>query len=131
MRRFDMIGIGVTPFRSMVQELLDKRTPRPIVMLYGNNTAGEIAYAVLFDRAERELRIRTVYAVADGPPPDRDNVHQRFIDAALIEREVLDYNDRTFYISGPRAMVVTFQSLLGDLGVARSRIKVDYFPGFA
>ncbi len=32
-------GIGVTPFRSMVQELLDKQTPRPIVMLYGNNSA--------------------------------------------------------------------------------------------
>jgi ferredoxin-NADP reductase/Na+-translocating ferredoxin:NAD+ oxidoreductase RnfD subunit len=124
-------GIGVTPFRSMVQELLDKRTLRPIVMLYGNNTAGEIAYAELFDQAERELGIRTVYAVADGPPPDRDNVHRGFIDAALIEREVPDYNDRTFYISGPRAMVMTFQRLLDDLGVARSRIKVDYFPGYA
>jgi ferredoxin-NADP reductase len=124
-------GIGVTPFRSMVQELLDKQTPRPIVMLYGNNTGDEIAYAELFDQAERELGIRTVYAVADGPPPDRDNVHQGFIDAALIEREVPDYNDRTFYISGPRAMVVRFQRLLNDLGVARSRIKVDYFPGYA
>jgi ferredoxin-NADP reductase len=44
---------------------------------------------------------------------------------------VPDYNDRTFYISGPRAMVVRFQRLLNDLGVARSRIKVDYFPGYA
>jgi glycine betaine catabolism B len=50
---------------------------------------------------------------------------------ALIEREVPDYGDRTFYISGPRAMVVRLQSLLIGLGVARSRIKVDYFPGFA
>jgi ferredoxin-NADP reductase/Na+-translocating ferredoxin:NAD+ oxidoreductase RnfD subunit len=124
-------GIGVTPFRSMVQELLNKQNPRPIVMLYGNNTGDEIAYVELFDQAERELGIRTVYAVADGPPPDRDNVHQGFIDAALIEREVPDYNDRTFYISGPRAMVVRFQRLLNDLGVARSRIKVDYFPGYA
>jgi glycine betaine catabolism B len=124
-------GIGVTPFRSMVQELLDKQTPRPIVMLYGNNTGEEIAYAELFDQAERELGIRTVYAVADGPPPARDNVHQGLIDADLIAREVPDYNDRMFYISGPRAMVVRFQRLLSELGVARSRIKVDYFPGYA
>ena len=124
-------GIGVTPFRSMVQELLNKQTPRPIVMLYGNNSADEIAYAKLFDQAERELGIRTVYAVADDLPPDRRNVHRGFIDTAMIEREVPDYNDRTFYISGPRAMVMRFQRMLSELGVSRSRIKVDYFPGFA
>ena len=124
-------GIGVTPFRSMVQELLDKQTPRPIVMLYGNNSGDEIAYARLFDQAERELGIRTVYAVADDLPSDRRNVHRGFIDTAMIEREVPDYNDRTFYISGPRAMVMRFQSMLRELGVSRSRIKVDYFPGFA
>ena len=64
-------------------------------------------------------------------PPDRDNVHRGFIDTAMIEREVPDYNDRTFYISGPRSMVMRFQRMLSELGVSRSRIKVDYFPGFA
>jgi glycine betaine catabolism B len=124
-------GIGVTPFRSMLKELVDKQIARPIVMLYGNNSGEEIAYADLFDQAERELGIRTVYAVAADPPHGRDNVHHGFIDSALIEREVPDFSDRTFYISGPRAMVVGFQTLLFDLGVARSRIKVDCFPGFA
>jgi ferredoxin-NADP reductase/Na+-translocating ferredoxin:NAD+ oxidoreductase RnfD subunit len=124
-------GIGVTPFRSMVRELLDKQTPRPIVMLYGADTGEEIAYADLFDQAERELGIRTVYAVASEAPQDRANVHHGFIDVDLIQREVPDYGDRTFYISGPRAMVVRFQTLLRELGVARSRIKVDYFPGYA
>ncbi len=124
-------GIGVTPFRSMVQELLDNGVPRPIVMLYGANTADELAYAGVFDQAEQELGIRTVYAVAQGAAPERENVHQGFIDAEMIEREVPDYDDRTFYLSGPRAMVLRFQSLLKELGVHRRRIKVDYFPGFA
>ena len=124
-------GIGVTPFRSMMQELLDKQTPRPIVMLYGNNSGDEIAYADVFDKAERELGIKTVYAVVGDAPADRANVHHGFIDVELIQREVPDYGDRTFYISGPRAMVVQFQNLLSDLGVASSRIKVDYFPGYA
>jgi len=124
-------GIGVTPFRSMVQDLLDKQVARPIVMFYGNNTLDEIAYAELFDQAERELGIRTIYAVAKDAPHDLDNVHPGFIDVELIEREVPDYRERTFYISGPRAMVVSFQGLLAELGVSRTRIKVDYFPGFA
>jgi ferredoxin-NADP reductase/Na+-translocating ferredoxin:NAD+ oxidoreductase RnfD subunit len=123
-------GIGITPFRSMLQEMINRRDDRSVVLLYGNNTVKEIAYADVFDRAERELGIKTVYAVASDAALDT-NMHHGFIDADLIEREVPDFRERTFYISGPRAMVVTFQGVLKELGIRRSRIKVDYFPGFA
>jgi ferredoxin-NADP reductase len=123
-------GIGVTPFRSMMQELIDTRDDRSIVMLYGNNSVKEIAYADVFDRAERELGIKTVYAVASDATLDT-NMHRGFIDADLIKREVPDYRERTFYVSGPRAMVLSFQGVLKELGIASSRIKVDFFPGFA
>ena len=123
-------GIGITPFRSMVQELLNRGQQRPIVLLYGNNRLDEIAYSEVFDRAERELGLKTVYAVAEDEAADRA-MHRGFIDEHLIKREVPDFHERTFYISGPRAMVVRFQRVLKELGVARSRIKVDFFPGFA
>ncbi len=123
-------GIGVTPFRSMVQDMLNRRQMRPLVILYGNETADEIAYAEVFDRAGRELGTKTVYAVADGMAA-RADMHRGLIDAALIEREVPDYNERTFYISGPRAMVLRFRRVLKELGIPGSRIKEDFFPGFA
>jgi glycine betaine catabolism B len=123
-------GIGVTPFRSMMQEMISSQDDRSVVMLYGNNSVKEIAYADVFDRAERELGIKTVYAVASDATLDT-NIHHGFIDAALIRREVPDYRERTFYISGPRSMVLLFQSVLKELGIKRSRIKVDFFPGFA
>src|SRR5207248_2438919 len=117
------------PFRSMVQDLLNRRDYRSIVLLYGNNSVREIAYSELFDRAERELGIRTVYAVAKDEGLG-SNMHRGFIDEVLIRREIPDFKDRTFYISGPRSMVVRFQRVVKDLGVARSRIKVDFFPGY-
>ncbi len=123
-------GIGVTPFRSMVKDLIGRRDRRSAVLIYGANKADEIAYADLFEQAERELGLRTVYAVAEGAAPGA-SVHRGFIDAGLIRREIPDFKDRTFYISGPWAMVSLFQRLLRDMGVARSRIKVDFFPGFA
>jgi glycine betaine catabolism B len=101
-----------------------------LVLLYGNNKADEIAYTDVFDRAEREIGMKTVYAVTNAEGADT-NMHRGFIDAALITREVPDFKERTFYISGPRVMVVKFQSVLKDLGVAHSKIKVDFFPGFA
>jgi glycine betaine catabolism B len=123
-------GIGVTPFRSMVRDLLSRQDKRSVVLLYGANRIDEIAYSSLFDMAERELGLRTVYAVAEGETP-RSNLHPGFIDEALIQREIPDFKDRTFYVSGPQAMVARFQRVLNELGVARSRIKVDFFPGFA
>jgi glycine betaine catabolism B len=123
-------GIGVTPFCSMMQEMINLRESRPAILLYGNNTVQEIAYSDVFCRAERELGIRTVYAVASEVGLAAD-MHHGFIDATLIQREVPDYNERTFYISGPRAMVLKFQSVLRDLGISHSRIKIDFFPGFA
>jgi ferredoxin-NADP reductase/Na+-translocating ferredoxin:NAD+ oxidoreductase RnfD subunit len=123
-------GIGITPFRSMVQDLLDRREGRSIVILYGNNRPDEVAYSDLFDQAARELGLRTVYAVVEDGVSSH-TMHRGFIDEDLIKREIPDFNERTFYVSGPRAMVIKFQHMLKELGVARSRIKVDFFPGFA
>jgi len=123
-------GIGVTPFRSMVSDLLARGDRRSVVMLYGVNAAKEVAYGSLLDRAERELGLRTVYAVANGDVRG-SNVHPGFIDDVLIKREIPDFKERIFYLSGPQVMVSRFQDVLKELGVARSRIKVDFFPGFA
>jgi len=124
-------GIGVTPFRSMIQELLNRREERSIVMLYGNNKLAEIAYGDIFERAARELGLRIVYAVAQPEVPGYATVHEGFVDETLIQSHIPDYKERIFYLSGPRAMVVRFQNSLRELGVRRSRIRVDYFPGFA
>jgi len=123
-------GIGITPFRSMIQELVNREESRSIVMLYGNNKLAEVAYTELFEQATRSLGLRIVYAVVAPEAPGYD-VHHGFIDEGLILREIPDWNERTFYISGPRAMVVGFREALRRLGVPRSRIRLDYFPGFA
>ncbi len=123
-------GIGVTPFRSMVRDLIGRKDKRSAVLLYGANTADEIAYADLFKQAEGELGLRTVYAVAEGVAAS-PSAHRGFIDADLIRREVPDFLDRTFYVSGPWAMLSQFRRVLRQMGVARRRIRVDFFPGFA
>lgn len=125
-------GIGVTPFRSMVKYLADRDEKRDVVLLYSNRTAGEIAYRDIFEEAEREIGMRTIYAITDPKemPPVR-NGHRGRIDAALVRNEIPDYLERTFYISGTNAMVTAFQKTLRELGVPRAQIKTDFFPGFA
>lgn len=121
-------GIGITPFRSMLQHLLDRKERRPIVILYGTEGQQDIAYRDVLGAARRELGIRTVHAVARG---GEHGQYPGYIDERLIRLAIPDYLERTFYISGPQAMVKALRQKLRAMGVRRSRIKVDYFPGFA
>jgi len=121
-------GIGITPFRSMLQHLLHRRQSRPIVVLYGNERQRDIAYREVLDEAAAELGIRTVYAVARDAGPGQ---YPGMIDARLIRGAIPDYRERTFYVSGPQAMVEAVRRTLREMGVHRARIRVDFFPGFA
>jgi len=123
-------GIGITPFRSQVQYLMDTNDTRSVVLLYSNKTVSEIAYKDIFDTAQEKIGMKTVYAVTDEPNQTAGMHHGR-IDATLISKEIPDYKERLFYISGPHSMVGALQSTLITMGVPRLNIKTDYFPGFA
>jgi ferredoxin-NADP reductase/Na+-translocating ferredoxin:NAD+ oxidoreductase RnfD subunit len=123
-------GIGVTPFRSMIQYLLDTKQARRVTLFYSNRLASDIAYKSIFDRAESELGIRTIYALTAEKAPV-PGTYNGFIDAALIAQAVPDYRECTFYISGPHAMVDAFKKTLREMGVSRFKVKSDFFPGFA
>ncbi len=112
----------------MLQHLLDRNEARPIVILYGSEGQQDIAYRDVLGAAERELGVKTVHAVARGAVRGQ---YPGFIDARLVRLVIPDYRERTFYISGPQGMVRDLRKMLRAMGVPRSRIKVDFFPGFA
>lgn len=123
-------GIGITPFRSMVQYLIDREEKRNITLLYSNKTPADAVYADLFSQAEQEIGLKTIYAFSDKGIQLPQGAVSR-IDAQLIMQKIPDYMDRIFYISGPQGMVTSFKDILLYMGVKRSHIKTDYFPGFA
>jgi ferredoxin-NADP reductase/Na+-translocating ferredoxin:NAD+ oxidoreductase RnfD subunit len=125
-------GIGITPFRSMIQYLLDRRERRPIVLFYVNRTADDIVYTNIFNRALKELRIRTIYTITDTSQiPSWWRWKLGYITPQMLAQEVPDYKECLFYISGPAGMINSFKELLHDLGVSDAQIKTAYFPGFA
>jgi len=124
-------GIGITPFRSMIQYLLDKKEKRTVTVFYSNKTVADIAYKDIFDKAEKELGIKTIYAITNASEQTTVGMHQGFIDVDLIKKEVSDYKDKIFYISGPHNMVDAFKNTLQTMGVPNKNIKIDFFPGYA
>lgn len=126
-------GIGVTPFRSMVKYLMDVRQKRDVVMLYANKSVEDIAYKDFFDTAAMSpLGMKMVYTISDmheGGTPW--NGYTGRVNAEMIMKEIPDFRERTFYISGPNSMVTATGELLKNMGVREGRIKKDFFPGFA
>jgi ferredoxin-NADP reductase len=121
-------GIGITPFASMVRFMLTSKSTRSAVLLYSNRSYEDIAYRELFETARTSLGIQTTYAVNQGSTP-LPHMHIGMVDLALIQKEIPDYKERTFYLSGPRSMILAFERQLSSLGVSRTHIKTDFFPG--
>lgn len=125
-------GIGITPFRSIIQYLLDEKEKRDIILLYSAKTINDFAYKELFDVAAQKLHIKVVYTITD-----QENIPSNWkgyfgrITADLISKEIPDFHERFFYLSGPNSMVESYEELLKKIGVHRNHIKKDYFPGFA
>jgi ferredoxin-NADP reductase len=124
-------GIGITPFRSMIGDLLIRSEQRDIVMFYANRNASEIAYGNIFDWAKEDLGIKTVYTLTGSAEETAGwQGYRGYISEEMIRREMPDYRARMFYISGPNTMVDAYKKMLLGMDVRESHVIVDYFPGF-
>ena len=102
-------------------------------MVYANKTVNDIAYKDFFDQASvSPLGIKMVYALSETKDlPATWTGYTGYVTAPLIQKEIPDYEDRLFYISGPHSMVAMTEAMLKQLGVPNSHIRTDFFPGFA
>ncbi len=125
-------GIGITPFRSMVKYLADSGERRVVTLLYSNRSVADAAYKDWFDEHAVAAGIKVFYTLTDAEKiPAGWTGGRGILDDRTIRREIPDWQERVFYISGPQAMVSVFRDTLKAMGVRRSQIKTDFFPGFA
>ncbi len=123
-------GIGITPFRSMIQYVMDTRQLRPIVLFYSAKTPKEFVYRNVFEKARQVLGIKTIYTVTDEHSQSTGwNLARGRVTPQMIRTEVPDYAVCQFYVSGPTAMVDSTHQMLRQMGIREDRIKTDYFSG--
>ena len=125
-------GIDITPFRSMIKYLIDTGEKRDIVLIYSNRTEKDIVYKDILEQASQSLNLKTIYTLTD-PIDEKTNWTGRrgFVDRKMILKEIKDFKERTFYISGPPSMVSGTEQIIKNLGLERQHIKTDFFPGYA
>lgn len=124
-------GIGITPFRSILKYLIDKNIKLPITIFYSNKNFEDIVYKDILDLAEKNLEIKTIYNLTDLESISSIwNGYRGRITPDIIKKEVPNFNNAKFYLSGPHSMVAGFEEVLNGMGVKQFNIKKDFFPGF-
>lgn len=123
-------GIGITPFRSMIEWTAEERLQRPLYLFYSNRTRAAAAFLQDLEEWEKKSpALRLIPTVTDAPEPGWRYETGR-VDEAMLRKYVSDLQGPTYFIAGPPGMVSGTRRLLTDLGVKRDRIELETFSGY-
>jgi ferredoxin-NADP reductase/Na+-transporting NADH:ubiquinone oxidoreductase subunit NqrB len=128
-------GIGITPFRSMAEYLVDADQKRTVNLFYIANQADQVPYKRDLETA-RKVGVNTIYINRAPYNPNQSGA----VGAAMgalgdltpdrLKAAVPDYKDRHYYVSGSPDLVVKTKKMLASFGVSKTRITTDYFSGY-
>ncbi|SRR5581483_2360676 len=109
-------GIGITPFRSMIQYLIDTKQRADVIVIYFARDQADFAYKDVLQQA-RAVGVATHYIVGR---PSHD----------ILQSIAPDLTKRLIYLSGPNAFIASCRALLRAMHVCKRSIKTDYFNGY-
>jgi ferredoxin-NADP reductase len=113
-------GIGVTPFRSIINQLHHDGKPLNIELLYANRDADTIPFKDELEAISKEHEnFHITYFIGDN-----------HIDENALREYGAKYDNPTYYVSGPEPMVEAFEATLKEIGIPEDRVKLDFFPGY-
>lgn len=117
-------GIGITPFRSILEWLSYTDEQRQIKLLYSVKTEDDIIFQDSFDRANQHATI-----VVEHPSAAWGG-ERGTLTAEMILGLEQPSDDTLIYISGPEPFVQATHKDLRRLGVSNQNIVVDEFQGY-
>jgi len=119
-------GSGVTPFMSMVREILECGLDREVHLFFGSrDLAGAIAHRTFADLAGRFENFHYVPVVEN--PPAGFGGRTGLITGDLVRETLGDPGGKTFYVCGPQAMYDFCLPQLERLGIPRRWLRKEMY----
>lgn len=119
-------GSGVTPFMSMLREIVECGLKRALFLIYGNKSLDEaIFHDELRRMSDRFDNITYVPVIED--PPDGYHGATGLMTGQLIQKIIGGPADKTFYLCGPQGMYVFCVPELQRLGVPLRKIRREVY----
>lgn len=121
-------GIGITPFVSLLRDLVTRRNAPPVTLLYSVNSLQDVPFAPeLMDLAKRNSNF-TIRFLTSEVPADRQG-HPLVIQGRLSDEIIKQYvtTDTLYYICGPGGYASAAHATLENLGVYEWAIHNEAF----
>ncbi|RJQ17289.1 FAD-dependent oxidoreductase [Candidatus Woesearchaeota archaeon] len=117
-------GAGITAPWSMIQNLLNQKTPFPITLIFGNRSMNDIIFlSKLHQLCESNPNFKLVHVLEKKP--DNWNCYQGYITKTVIAEAVPNYADCMFALCGPPVMITAVVKELQSLGVPPDQIRQE------
>ena len=124
-------GIGITPFRSIIEDATRRKLPHRITLLFSNTSASAAPFLDDLQAWAREnpnfTLAPTITAPVAGEPWTFETGR---IDAASLTSRVSDPAAAVFYIAGPGGFVAAMVALATAIGADPDAVKAEEFPGY-
>jgi ferredoxin-NADP reductase len=123
-------GIGITPIRSIIKYVIDKKLDTDMVLMYANRSSKDIAFKDDFDIMQKvNPKLKVVYLISEAEAGWQGKVGH--INSLMIKEEIPDYASRRFYSCGPPLMVEAIKKiLLEELALSKEKIITENFMGY-
>ena len=119
-------GSGITPFMSMIREIIECGLDRTVYLFYGSKTTEDIIFGDEITRLADKFENIHFVPVIEEPANEYDGA------CGFITREVLrevleNVEDKSFFICGPQGLYDFCLPQVEDLGVPRRKIKQEMY----
>jgi predicted ferric reductase len=119
-------GVGVTPLVSMLRTLAARGDRRPVLLLYGARSEGDLALREGIEALLPRLDLRVVYVLEDPPPGWSGETG--YVDAAVLRRHLPAGHARMqYFVCGPPPLMDAMDRVLPGLGIPADRIHAERF----
>ena len=119
-------GSGITPFMSMIQEVVDRDLDRRIQLIYGNRSNQDIIFGNRIEKRTMHHKNLSMHTVISEPDKSYNGLNG-FITAELIAELVDNIDGKMFYVCGPEAMYTFVLAELEKLNIPKRRIRLEVF----
>ncbi len=118
-------GVGVTPLRGMLQYVLDKKLDTKVTILLSCQTSDVIPYKKeLLELQKSKPKNVKVYITVTREDAAWNGPKGR-LNADTLRKEIENPADAKYFICGLNAMVDTLAGVLSEMGVDKSKIKME------
>ncbi len=123
-------GIGITPIRSILQQVTQERLPHELYLFYSNREADDAAFLEEFENMTAQNPNFTLIPTVTGHRTIAWPHEKGHINREMLSRYLLGLNGPIYYVAGPSGMVTAMTELLNSSGISQDDMRTEEFGDY-